>query len=47
MTVYELRQLLFDVRDQNAVVKVNGENVQGVQTAYDSTLVRVILKEEI
>ena len=41
MTVYELRQLLFHVKDQNAVVKVNGENIRGIETAYDSTLVRI------
>jgi hypothetical protein len=41
MTVKELRQLLFDVKDQSAVVKVNGENIQGIETVYDSTLVRI------
>jgi hypothetical protein len=41
MTVYELRQLLFDVEDQNAVVKVNGKNIKDIETAYHSTLVRI------
>jgi hypothetical protein len=47
MTVYELRCLLFDVKDQNAVVKVNGENIQGIETAYDSTLVRILPKASL
>jgi hypothetical protein len=42
MTVRELRQLLVDVKDQNAVVKMNGENIQGLQTAFGGTLVRLL-----
>jgi hypothetical protein len=45
MTVYELRQLLFDVKDQNAVVKVNGKNIKDIETAYNSTLVRIKTSE--
>lgn len=44
MTVYELRQLLFDVKDQNAKIQIDGKNIIGFQTAYNSTLVRLTSK---
>ena len=46
MTVRELRRLLFDLRNQDAVVKVNGLHIDKLETAYDATLVRVICRTE-
>jgi hypothetical protein len=47
MTVYELRQLLFDVKDQGAKVTINGDDIRGIETAYNSTLVRILPKASL
>tara|TARA_R110000824_G_scaffold167181_8_gene343994 strand:+ start:229 stop:408 length:180 start_codon:yes stop_codon:yes gene_type:complete len=41
MTVKELRQLLYDVKDQNAKVVIDGKSIKGFQTAYNQSLVRL------
>lgn len=46
MTVSELRQLLFDVKDQDATVKVDGVGIDRIETAYGGTLVRIIAEAD-
>lgn len=41
MTVRELRKLLFDVKDQGAIVKIDGRDIDIFETSYNATIVRL------
>jgi hypothetical protein len=42
MNVKELRKLLLKVENQNAVVRMHGESIEGLQTAFGGGLVRLL-----